>query len=574
MDNDLSINDVRTSVPIVAEINISENLVAEVVNPIDIEFTPKLNMQFDTEDEAYDFYNAYGDSRMKIDYGHFGDVITFDTTYKLVQSNRPFAAFLGLNHHRETAVFGLALMYDETANSFAWLFDSFLNAMSGKAPQTILTDQDGAMAKALAQDYNVVGNTWLNNLFGLREKWGYPFVEHWFTAGMRTTQLSGSLNSCLKEYLTRKMSIPDFFMHVDRLLSDKQYKEYQAEYGLLSKLPRLKQNCPILKQVGNMYTLKIFELFQDQFIEACVVATVEGTSFDENGLRVSRVSVHDGSMDRTVTRWDDGFLSCSCGKYAMEGILCSHVLKVLKDDTQYFKELPSMYILKRWTRKARDNSVQDIRGCEVIADPKLEVRRRKHINVERQCFDVEQEATNSAFSTERSNNHEHNESIIGQAVTGSNAKGIKNKEIGGKGPRRRKKNKFEQYMQRKKNYAKRKKSNGNNSVSAGVGGSSTMPSITYGYDIPSDATWIYEDHHPCARLHSETNIDQMTYCPTTNFSHPRTPPTEQGTPFVSYHECQFSDYLDVDHTGGDCNLMPMSEETTSEINPPARQNLF
>ncbi|XP_059630019.1 protein FAR1-RELATED SEQUENCE 1-like [Cornus florida] len=302
----------------------------------------------------------------------------------------------------------------------------------------------------MLRDYNVVGNTWLNNLFGLREKWGYPFVKHWFTAGMRTTQLSESLNSCLKEYLTRKMSIPDFFMHLDRLLSDKRYKEYQAEYGLLSKLPRLKQNCPILKQMGNMYTLKIFELFQDQFIEACVVATVEGTSLDENGLRVSRVSVHDGSMDRTVTRWDDGFLSCSCGKYAMEGILCSHVLKVLKDDTHYFKELPSMYILKKWTRKARDNSVQDIRRCEVIADPKLE------------------EATNSAFSTERSNNHEHNESIIGQAVIGSNAKGIKNKETGGKGPRRRKKNKFEQYMQRKKNYAKRKKSNGNNSVGAVV----------------------------------------------------------------------------------------------------------
>ncbi|XP_059645860.1 protein FAR1-RELATED SEQUENCE 5-like [Cornus florida] len=60
MDDDLSTNDVRTSIPIVAEINITENLAAEVVNPIEMEFTPKLNMQFDTEDEAYDFYNAYG----------------------------------------------------------------------------------------------------------------------------------------------------------------------------------------------------------------------------------------------------------------------------------------------------------------------------------------------------------------------------------------------------------------------------------------------------------------------------------------------------------------------------------
>ncbi|XP_059639834.1 protein FAR1-RELATED SEQUENCE 5-like [Cornus florida] len=182
-------------------------------------------VQLDSDEMITNIF--WADSRMIIDYGHFGDVVTFDMTYKLVQSNRPFAAFLGLNHHRETAVFGLALMYDETAKSFAWLFDSFLNAMSSKAPQTILTDQDGAMANVLAQvmprtrhllcmwhimanaqkhvgtifrndegiksvlsqfmycyddeddfciqwdvmlrDYNVVGNTWLNNLFGLRE---------------------------------------------------------------------------------------------------------------------------------------------------------------------------------------------------------------------------------------------------------------------------------------------------------------------------------------------------------------------------------------------------------------------
>ncbi|XP_059623051.1 protein FAR1-RELATED SEQUENCE 5-like [Cornus florida] len=56
------------------------------------------------------------DSKMISDYVHFGDVLTFDTTYKLVHGNRPFVVFLGLNHHRETVVFGAAFMYDETTN--------------------------------------------------------------------------------------------------------------------------------------------------------------------------------------------------------------------------------------------------------------------------------------------------------------------------------------------------------------------------------------------------------------------------------------------------------------------------
>ncbi|XP_028052260.1 protein FAR1-RELATED SEQUENCE 5-like [Camellia sinensis] len=77
---------------------------------------------------------------MLTDYGQFGDVVTFDTTYKLNSAHRPFASFVGFNHHRETVIFGAALMYDETADSFIWLFRRFLEAMSSKALKTIFTD--------------------------------------------------------------------------------------------------------------------------------------------------------------------------------------------------------------------------------------------------------------------------------------------------------------------------------------------------------------------------------------------------------------------------------------------------
>ncbi|XP_059663687.1 protein FAR1-RELATED SEQUENCE 5-like [Cornus florida] len=79
----------------------------------------------------------WADSKMVVDYCNFGDVVSFDTIHKVVHGNSPFGSFLGLNHHRETAVFGAAFMYDETAESFVWLFETFLKAMSGKAPKTI-----------------------------------------------------------------------------------------------------------------------------------------------------------------------------------------------------------------------------------------------------------------------------------------------------------------------------------------------------------------------------------------------------------------------------------------------------
>ncbi|KAI8543540.1 hypothetical protein RHMOL_Rhmol08G0226600 [Rhododendron molle] len=49
-----------------------------------------------------------------------------------------------------TAIFGAALLYDETVESFEWLFKTFLHAMFGKKPTSIFTDQDAAMAKAIS----------------------------------------------------------------------------------------------------------------------------------------------------------------------------------------------------------------------------------------------------------------------------------------------------------------------------------------------------------------------------------------------------------------------------------------
>ena len=91
----------------------------------------------------------WADARMIIDYSHFGDVITFDTTYSTNRDARPLVVFLGLNHHRETVVFGGALLYYETIESFVWLFETFLEAMSKKKPIIIFIDQDAAMLAAI-----------------------------------------------------------------------------------------------------------------------------------------------------------------------------------------------------------------------------------------------------------------------------------------------------------------------------------------------------------------------------------------------------------------------------------------
>ena len=105
-------------------------------------------LQMDCEEQIANIF--WVDAKMIMDYAHFGDV-SFDTTFGTNKESRPFGVFVGFHHFRETVVFGAALLYDETFESFKWLFETFLKAHSGKQPRTFYTDQDAAMGKTVAE---------------------------------------------------------------------------------------------------------------------------------------------------------------------------------------------------------------------------------------------------------------------------------------------------------------------------------------------------------------------------------------------------------------------------------------
>ncbi|XP_057478187.1 protein FAR1-RELATED SEQUENCE 5-like [Actinidia eriantha] len=105
-------------------------------------------VQLDSDEMITNIF--WADHEMITDYGLFGDAISFDTTFRTNKECRFFALFTGFNHYRMTTIFGAALLYDETVESFEWLFNTFLHAMSGKKPTTIFTDQDAAMSKAIS----------------------------------------------------------------------------------------------------------------------------------------------------------------------------------------------------------------------------------------------------------------------------------------------------------------------------------------------------------------------------------------------------------------------------------------
>jgi hypothetical protein len=79
----------------------------------------------------------------------FGDVVVFDSTYRVNRYNLPFVPFIGVGHHRTTVVFGCDVLSDETVSSYIWLLNAFLKAMQHQQPCSLIIDGDVAMAKAI-----------------------------------------------------------------------------------------------------------------------------------------------------------------------------------------------------------------------------------------------------------------------------------------------------------------------------------------------------------------------------------------------------------------------------------------
>uniref|UniRef100_A0A251RS77 Putative MULE transposase domain, FHY3/FAR1 family n=1 Tax=Helianthus annuus TaxID=4232 RepID=A0A251RS77_HELAN len=81
----------------------------------------------------------WADEISKINYEVFGDVLAFDATYHTNKYNMIFVPFTGVDNHKQCVTFGVGLLFNETTESYKWLFESFMMAHK-KQPKLVLTD--------------------------------------------------------------------------------------------------------------------------------------------------------------------------------------------------------------------------------------------------------------------------------------------------------------------------------------------------------------------------------------------------------------------------------------------------
>ncbi|GKB63655.1 C2 calcium-dependent membrane-targeting protein [Tanacetum coccineum] len=90
----------------------------------------------------------WADEVDKCNYKEFGDIISFDATFRTNKYDMVFVPFTGIDNHRKCVIVGSRLFLREDTEAYTWLLTSFVTAHE-KQPTMIVTDQDGAMNLAI-----------------------------------------------------------------------------------------------------------------------------------------------------------------------------------------------------------------------------------------------------------------------------------------------------------------------------------------------------------------------------------------------------------------------------------------
>ncbi|XP_078157878.1 protein FAR1-RELATED SEQUENCE 9-like isoform X2 [Carex rostrata] len=366
------------------------------------------DVQVDSEGRMTNLF--FHDGRSYIDYDCFGDVVVFDTTYRINKYNMVCAPFLGVNHHWQNVMFGCAFLLDESIESYEWLFRSFVESMGGHAPKSLFTDQNPAAAKAIenvlpdtchclcqwhvlknmeshlgisnmsrtfqtlftkcmksceseidfedtwgmmVREYSVQDHSWLNELYEVRQKWCSVLHKDAYDGGITSIEKAESLSNVFNGISDESTSLIDFLIRLDKLVASWRQSEVEEDYRCSQSVPpRVIKNSSLLNKAAELYTHKAYKLFEADFLDGNNATSYQETQCGGSLYRFQFMAQARGSkvwivlLDTSTME-----VTCSCKKFETMGLLCPHSLNAL--NLKSVDRIPDRYMLNRWTKDAR-----------------------------------------------------------------------------------------------------------------------------------------------------------------------------------------------------------------------------
>ncbi|XP_016164658.1 protein FAR1-RELATED SEQUENCE 5-like [Arachis ipaensis] len=348
----------------------------------------------------------WADGEMMMDYQLFGDVLAFDSTYRSNNYRKPLVVFSGTNHHKQTSIFGFALLEDEEVRAYRWVLMNLLDVMGQKMPCVVVTNGDKAMRSAIAEvmptvthrlcgwhlEKNCVqrvkeaefrkvfrkaiyanfeicefeeywkasveslglhDNTWVKSTYESRHSWATAYLRGTFCAGYRTTSRCEGINAFIKGFLKSTDSILELVHSLDRVVKNYRNNEITAQFYSTYYSPVLTTSLDSIERFASkVYTRAVFREVKKQ-IKAVATLLFRGKD------SISTTTVYTFSRMGKPNRKhkvlfdpNEEKIECECSMWNSEGIPCSHIFCAMKYEG--LEEIPPGLILRRWCKDAKD----------------------------------------------------------------------------------------------------------------------------------------------------------------------------------------------------------------------------
>ncbi|TXG55842.1 hypothetical protein EZV62_017155 [Acer yangbiense] len=209
----------------------------------------------------------WSDSMSQCDYKYFGDVISFNSTYRTNCYNRPLVIFVGVNNHTKTTIFGFGLLVDEMIETYTWILQTFLEAMHGKCPISVVTDSDRAMGKAIS----LVMPSAVHRLCSwhlernVQTNVGDSGFTQAFTHCMLTYMTESEFETQWLKAIETRLKLYEFMNHIDKSMSRLRNNEIKDDFDTINEHPVLVTHLLQLeKHVAEVYTHNTFAWVRDE----------------------------------------------------------------------------------------------------------------------------------------------------------------------------------------------------------------------------------------------------------------------------------------------------------------------
>ncbi|XP_042476516.1 protein FAR1-RELATED SEQUENCE 11-like isoform X5 [Macadamia integrifolia] len=323
-------------------------------------------------------------------------------------------------------------------------FNVFLEFMRGKAPQTILTDQDPGILEAvrkvmpnakhalclwligrklpswlgnrlgtqfkefkdkfdqlpeleteekfdaswqdMIEKYGLSANLHMRSLYELRHMWAKPYLKSYFFAGMRTNSRLEAMYAYIKQIVSSQTLLNEFIAQVGRAVEELDYVGEQMTAHREMDNIDFQTGGPIEEHASNILTPYAFGLFKKEVISsfhyACDSIETGVWVVKHNSLEEGDCKVHHVVGKETI--------SCSCLGFEFNGILCRHAITVLQRNNCF--QTPDQYLLRRWCRESllRLPTIDDVSNGHRVQLDNLQVLAAEFVEYTKtkECYNV------------------------------------------------------------------------------------------------------------------------------------------------------------------------------------------